>query len=160
MGDHVEVVGGAWRVPKVQEILGDYLENGKGSKLPLGQHLNGEEASALGAALMAANMSNSFRVKKIFLTDISMHSYAVQVVAASGEWEKNYTTLFPEGAYLGNKKKLNLNVEQDFVVKLFEDDVLISEYDVTGIQEALEGKWKEYNRTGAPKISATVNLEN
>jgi len=157
--NHVEVVGGAWRVPKVQEILSEYMDKGKGSKVHLGQHLNGEEASALGAALMAANMSSSFRVKKIFLTDITRHSYAVQVVAANGEWEKNYTTLFPEGAVLGSKKKLNLNVEQDFVVRMYEDDVLLSEYDVSGIQEALEGKWKDYNRTGAPKISATVNLE-
>merc|ERR1719221_189370 len=50
----VEVVGGAWRVPKVQQLLSEFItKNNK--KLPLGQHLNGEEAAALGAALVAAN---------------------------------------------------------------------------------------------------------
>lgn len=155
----VQVVGGAWRVPKVQEILSAYIEAGKGSKIPLGQHLNGEEASALGAALMAANMSSSFRVKKIFLTDISHHSYAAQVVALSGAWEKNVTTLYPVGIPLGGKKKLSFSTEEDFAIRVFEDDVLIATYEVRGVEELLQGKWKEYNRTGAPKITATMPLE-
>lgn len=96
----VEVVGGAWRVPKVQsgpensrpfrfvlhlftgfclflhvflilfdrflevfeprQVLSAYF-SGEQSR-PLGQHLNGEEAGAMGAALVAANSSSSFRV--------------------------------------------------------------------------------------------------
>merc|ERR1712129_694221 len=109
----VELVGGGWRVPKIQEILSQYIEAGHGSKIHMGQHLNGEEASALGAALMAANMSSSFRVKKIFLTDVSHHSYAAQVVALSGAWEKNITTLYPAGVPLGGKKKLSFTAEED-----------------------------------------------
>jgi len=38
---HVEVVGGGWRVPKVQQILTDFVASG-GNKLTLGQHLNGD----------------------------------------------------------------------------------------------------------------------
>merc|ERR1712099_27977 len=89
----VEVVGGAWRVPSVQQTLGQFFEEKGSKKLPLGQHLNGEEAAALGAALVAANSSNSFRVKRIFLADISLHEYSVQVVSATRNWEKNVTVL-------------------------------------------------------------------
>jgi len=156
---HVEVIGGAWRVPKVQQVLSDYIEKGKGTKLPLGQHLNGEEAAALGAALVAGNSSSSFRVKKIFFTDITQHDYAVQVASLTGEWEKNYTVLYPKGTPLGGKKKLAFELEEDFLVRIFEDGTPVSEYTVTGLQEILEGKWKEYNMTGKPKISVTVPLE-
>jgi len=153
----VEVVGGAWRVPKVQAILTEYLSAGE-NKLPLGQHLNGEEAGALGAALVAANSSSSFRVKKIFFSDFTTHEYAVQVASLTGDWEKNYTVLYPAGSPLGGKKKLTFNLEEDFAIKIFENGVLISEYTVTGLKDVLEGKWSGYNMTAPPKVSATVPL--
>lgn len=156
---HVEVIGGAWRVPKVQQLLSDYIEKGKGEKVHLGQHLNGEEGGALGAALVAANSSSSFRVKKIFFSDNTQHEYAVQISALSGEWEKNVTVLYPAGTALGSKKKLNFDSSEDFAVKLFENGILLTEYTVTGLKELLEGKWKDYNLTGAPKVSATVPLD-
>merc|ERR1719482_1050943 len=34
---HVELVGGGWRVPKVQQILTEFIEKGTQKKLPLGQ---------------------------------------------------------------------------------------------------------------------------
>lgn len=156
----VEVVGGAWRVPKVQSILSEFLEKGKGGSLPIGQHLNGEEGAANGGALVGANQSNSFRIRKIFFQDRSMHEYAVQVASLTGEWERNYTVLFPAGSPLGGgKKKVTLNATEDFKIKLFEDGVLMSEYMVTGLAEILEGKWKDKNLTGTPKISTSVSLE-
>jgi len=154
----VEVVGGAWRVPKVQSILDDFFKSG-GEKIKLGQHLNGEEAAAMGSALMAANFSTSFRVKKIFFSDFTAHEYAVQVAALDGSWEKNLTTLYPAGTPLGGKKKLSFSLEEDFKIKVFEDGVLLSEYTVTGLKELIDGKWKEYNTTGPPKITASVPLE-
>ncbi|CAJ1454974.1 unnamed protein product [Effrenium voratum] len=154
----VEVVGGAWRVPKVQQLLSDYLKSSD-KALPLGQHLNGEEAGAMGAALVAANSSSSFRVKKIFFSDITAHEYAVQVTALDGSWEKNLTVLYPVNSPLGGKKKLSFTLEEDFRVKVFEDGVLLSEYTCTGLKDLLEGKWKEYNTTGPPKISVSVPLE-
>lgn len=57
-------MGGAVRIPKVQQILNDYL-NG----VELGAHLNGDEAMALGAAFHAANLSHSFKVRPIWLYD-------------------------------------------------------------------------------------------
>ncbi|CAL1135260.1 unnamed protein product [Cladocopium goreaui] len=154
----VEVVGGAWRVPKVQQILSSHFKSGE-SSLPLGQHLNGEEAGAMGAALVAANSSSSFRVKKIFFSDISAHEYAVQVTGLDGTWEKNLTVLYPVGSALGSKKKLSFTMEEDFKVKVFENTILVSEYSVTGLKDLLENKWKPYNTTGPPKISVSVPLE-
>lgn len=157
--DHIEVVGGAWRVPKVQQLLNEYVEEKAGKKIPLGQHLNGEEAAAQGAVLVGANSSSSFRVKKIFFTDVTTHEYSVQVVSTSGEWEKNLTTLFPVGAPLGGKKKLSFSLEEDFIIKLFEDGVLLSEYTVSGLVDVLASKWKDYNMTGTPKVTVAVHLE-
>merc|ERR1740117_1741218 len=157
--DHIEVVGGAWRVPKIQQLLGEYVEEKAGKKIPLGQHLNGEEAAAQGAVLVGANSSSSFRVKKIFFTDISTHEYSVQVVSTNGEWEKNLTTLFPVGAPLGGKKKLSFSLEEDFIIKLFEDGILLSEYTVSGLVDVLSSKWKDYNMTGTPKVTVAVHLE-
>merc|ERR1711937_690684 len=122
---HVELVGGGWRVPKVQQILTEFIEKGTQKKLPLGQHLNGEEGAALGAALVGANSSSSFRVKKIFFTDIASHEYSVQVVALNGTAIKNVTTLYPLGTSLGQKKKLSFSIEEDFAIRVFEDGVLV-----------------------------------
>merc|ERR1712039_671810 len=110
--------------------MGEYIDSKREAdkKLPLGQHLNGEEASALGAALVAANSSSSFRVKKIFFSDVTAHAYSVQVVSLTGEWEKNLTVLYPVGAPLGGKKKLSFSLEEDFAVRFFEDGGLIAEY--------------------------------
>jgi len=155
---HVEVIGGSWRVPKVQQILSEFFETKGGKKLPLGQHLNGEEGAALGAALVAANSSSSFRVKKIFFSDITAHEYSVQIASLKGEWERNVTILYPVGTPFGGKKKLSFSVEEDFAIRLFEDGVLLSEYVITGLAEILAGKWKEYNLTGIPKITASVPL--
>jgi len=152
------VVGGGWRVPKVQQILTDFVASG-GNKLTLGQHLNGDESAALGAALVGANSSSSFRVKKIFFSDISSHSYAVQVTSLTGEWEKNITTLYQAGGPMGGKKKLSFTLEEDFAIKLFEDGVLMSEYVLKGLFEKLNGTWKEYNTTGPAKVAVNVNLE-
>lgn len=160
--DHVELVGGAWRVPKVQQVLSEYIDKEAGKKVALGQHLNGEEAAAEGSVLVGANSSSSFRVKKIFFTDITAHEYAVQVVSLAGAsepWEKNLTTLFPVGAPLGAKKKLSFSLDVDFMVKLFEDGVLVSEYTIKGLADVLENKWKDYNLTGTPKVTVPVHLE-
>lgn len=156
---HVEVVGGGWRVPKVKQMLTDFIESSNDKKLLLGNHLNGEEAGALGAALVAANSSSSFRVKKIFFSDISQHEYAVQVVSLDGSWEKNITTLYPAGSVLGQKKKLAFQLEEDFAIRLFENGILLHEYSFTGLTELMQGKWKDYNASGPVKISATVPLE-
>merc|ERR1711871_340062 len=57
------------------------------------------------------------------------------------------------------KKKLSFSLSLDFDIKLFENGVLISEYKLTGIEEVLAKKWKDYELTGPPKIAVSVQLD-
>jgi len=61
--DQVILVGGGSRVPKVQEILTDFV----GSEL--GKNLNTDESAAMGAVYKAADLSTGFKVKKFLTKD-------------------------------------------------------------------------------------------
>eukprot|EP00604_Paraphysomonas_vestita_P001760 CAMPEP_0174823626 /NCGR_PEP_ID=MMETSP1107-20130205/26314_1 /TAXON_ID=36770 /ORGANISM="Paraphysomonas vestita, Strain GFlagA" /LENGTH=721 /DNA_ID=CAMNT_0016047011 /DNA_START=407 /DNA_END=2572 /DNA_ORIENTATION=- len=63
----VELLGGSVRMPIVKHTLEAYFKTGD---LELGQHLNGDEAMALGATFRAANISTAFRVRKVGITDL------------------------------------------------------------------------------------------
>ena len=69
--DVVEVIGGGVRMPIVQAALKSHLaaKATAGADVPLGVHLNGDEAAALGAAFLAANRSSSFRVRAVGMVD-------------------------------------------------------------------------------------------
>lgn len=60
----VELIGGVSRIPKLVSIVTDFF-----SPVEVGTHINGDECMALGAVLHAANMSITFKVKKIHLYD-------------------------------------------------------------------------------------------
>ena len=72
--DGIEILGGGVRVPRVKEELTKFF----GEK-ELGNHLNGDEAMALGAAFRAANISTAFRVRKVGMTDISPFPMGVRL---------------------------------------------------------------------------------
>ena len=72
----VELLGGGIRVPSVKKQLEDYF---KSSKLELGQHLNGDEAMALGASFRAANLSTSFRVRKVGIADMNPFGVSIRL---------------------------------------------------------------------------------
>eukprot|EP00595_Chromulina_sp_UTEXLB2642_P002829 CAMPEP_0196761474 /NCGR_PEP_ID=MMETSP1095-20130614/726_1 /TAXON_ID=96789 ORGANISM="Chromulina nebulosa, Strain UTEXLB2642" /NCGR_SAMPLE_ID=MMETSP1095 /ASSEMBLY_ACC=CAM_ASM_000446 /LENGTH=901 /DNA_ID=CAMNT_0042111073 /DNA_START=170 /DNA_END=2875 /DNA_ORIENTATION=- len=72
----VELLGGSVRVPRVKKILEDYF---KPSGVEIGQHLNGDESMAMGAAFRAANVSTMFKVKKIGLTESLSFNIAVKL---------------------------------------------------------------------------------
>merc|ERR1711973_433124 len=59
--DQVILVGGGSRVPKVQELLTQYVGR------ELGKNLNTDESAAMGAVYKAADLSSGFKVKK-FIT--------------------------------------------------------------------------------------------
>ena len=62
--DQFEAIGGAWRTPKIQELIQEYIGN-----LSISTHLNSHEAMATGSAFHAANGSFSFRARPILLSD-------------------------------------------------------------------------------------------
>eukprot|EP01039_Chlorochromonas_danica_P006723 gene6723-7432_t len=74
--NEVELLGGGVRMPKIKKLLDDYF---KVANLPLGQHLNGDEAMALGAAFRAANLSTAFRVRKVGMNDVSTFGVSIQL---------------------------------------------------------------------------------
>merc|ERR1712083_464018 len=61
--DQVILVGGGTRVPKVQELLTEYV------KQELGKSLNTDESAAMGAVYRSADISTGFKVKKFLTKD-------------------------------------------------------------------------------------------
>jgi len=129
----VELLGGGVRMPKVKKIIDGYFSSDSTNKVEVGQHLNGDEAMAMGAAFRAANLSTAFRVRKVGATDISSFGINVRLEslpsskpssgggglfglfakkessATAGEeaaaaWGK-FTALYPAGSYLPSKMK-------------------------------------------------------
>lgn len=62
------------RIPRVHDLIKEYTK-----KNELMVHLNGDEAMCFGAALIAANASSSFKVRKVFLTQHPTFEYKVQI---------------------------------------------------------------------------------
>jgi hypoxia up-regulated 1 len=85
----VELLGGGVRMPKVKKIIDDYFASITAAKpddaeknvtkVEVGQHLNGDEAMAMGAAFRAANLSSSFRVRKVGMFDRQVFGIGVQL---------------------------------------------------------------------------------
>lgn len=74
----VELLGGSVRIPRVKKLLDDFF---KPSNIELGQHLNGDEAMALGAAFRGANLSTSFKVRKVGQSDINNFGISIHLEA-------------------------------------------------------------------------------
>jgi hypoxia up-regulated 1 len=94
----VELLGGAVRMPKVKKVLDEYFAP---AKLHAGQHLNGDEAMALGAAFRAANISTAFRVRKVGMTDVSSFGVSVRLESIPESDEKKgglFSSLFGSSA--------------------------------------------------------------
>jgi len=143
--DAVEMIGGAMRVPKVQEAVKEAL----GGNLVLGMHLNSDESMALGAAFHGANVSTSFKVRHVGLADVNPFPIAVDLTDLSvgkeekksggglfgkkkdddkkkkkkggddddDEWAK-HATIFKLGSKLGVKKTIAFSYDKDVHVEV------------------------------------------
>jgi hypoxia up-regulated 1 len=74
--DQVVLMGAGTRVPRLQQLLQDYV---KGKELA--RFLNTDEAVALGAVYQAAHLSKGFKVKKFHVNELQI--YPVQVTFTS-----------------------------------------------------------------------------
>ena len=137
----VEMIGGAMRVPKVQEAVSAALGN-----MDLGMHLNSDESMALGAAFHGANVSTSFKVRHVGMADVNTFPVAVDLAdldtgkeaKKSGGglfgigkkkdddkkkkkdddvWAK-HATIFKLGSKLGAKKTIAFSYEKDVHVEV------------------------------------------
>jgi len=161
--DAVEMIGGGWRIPRIQSLVSEYLQAQRPGlpALNLSQHVNGDEAMATGAAFFGANSSVSFRTKKIFFTDASAHSYSLELAPLNlsqpheDGWAKS-VALFPAGNKLRAKKTVKLTVAFDLRVTVLEDGNPVLHWAVPGIHEAAT---VTYVALGTPLISLKIDLD-
>uniref|UniRef100_A0A3B5Q4F4 Hypoxia up-regulated protein 1 n=1 Tax=Xiphophorus maculatus TaxID=8083 RepID=A0A3B5Q4F4_XIPMA len=71
--EQVILVGGATRVPKVQEVLLKAV-----GKMELGKNINADEAAAMGAVYQAAALSKAFKVKPFLVRDAAIFPIQVE----------------------------------------------------------------------------------
>ncbi|XP_027886976.1 hypoxia up-regulated protein 1 isoform X2 [Xiphophorus couchianus] len=71
--EQVILVGGATRVPKVQEVLLKAV-----GKMELGKNINADEAAAMGAVYQAAALSKAFKVKPFLIRDAAIFPIQVE----------------------------------------------------------------------------------
>lgn len=156
--DEVELIGGSVRVPALQTMLTERV----GRKL--GQHLNGDEAMALGAAFVAANRSTAFRVRPVGMTDTNPFAIGVRLrelpqevleqeeVAVEDEepkkpWSKR-STLFKPYNNMNSVKKITFKHDQDFVAHL--------QYEASApLPEGTDRRLASYNITGLANFTAS-----
>ena len=133
----LEILGGAVRIPKVQQILTEYLAG-----VELGAHLNGDEAMAFGAAFHAANLSHSFKVRPVWLYD--GNNFEIELVLRNMDpndeiYEKKII-IFPYKQRFHSKKVVTLSHDTNLhceLLKRFEDgsEELLMSVNFTNISE-------------------------
>lgn len=171
--DEIELIGGGVRMPKIRQQLSEFFV-GK----DLSVHLNGDEAMALGAAFRAANLSNSFRVRQVGMTDIATYPIGVRLVDLSAteiagkieevdskQWMKR-AALFSESHRLGLRKSVSFAHSSDLSCTFRYDkpsmlpagvSVHIATFNVTGV-EGFAARMADKN-LGEPKITLTFELD-
>jgi hypoxia up-regulated 1 len=138
--EKVELLGGGVRVPRVGAILEEAF---KTKSTGLYNHLNGDEAMALGASFVAANYSSSFKPRPIFIEDGPGYDINVKIMFGDDE-EREFKDgkIYETGkSRYGHKKTISLNdVKGDLTVELMaeDEDNYKLEYLVGGFTAALK----------------------
>ncbi|NXY77682.1 HYOU1 protein, partial [Glareola pratincola] len=108
--DQVILVGGATRVPKVQEVLLKAV-----GKEELGKNINADEAAAMGAVYQAAALSKAFKVKPFIVRDAAVFPIQVEFTREVEEDDKskslkhNKRVLFQRMAPYPQRKVITFN---------------------------------------------------
>ncbi|XP_060764140.1 hypoxia up-regulated protein 1 [Neoarius graeffei] len=118
--DQVILVGGATRVPRVQEVL---LAATK--KDELGKNINADEAAAMGAVYQAAALSKAFKVKPFLVRDAAVFPIQVEFSRETDEEEgakgikHNKRILFQRMAPYPQRKVITFNrYTDDFIFNI------------------------------------------
>merc|ERR1711871_837047 len=179
----VELLGGSVRMPQVKKKLEEYFG---AANIEMGQHLNGDEAMALGAAFRAANLSTAFRVRKVGSSDISSFGVRVKLESLNKEgekgrgvfglfngkkddskdyWEKQ-TSVFPAKSLVPSKTKtLAFNHDNDILCRIEyenEDNLtdippLLGIFNITGLSEFAQDTVAK--GLGIPKVHLSFSLD-
>ncbi|KAL0491806.1 HSP70 [Acrasis kona] len=156
--DAVELIGGSNRIPAVQAIIREVLQE----RVPLSFSLNADEAIALGSAFYAATLGSSFRVKKYTVVDHSPTTF---------EYIKADQTLATT-TQIDHKFKVPLvNQDEDFTVNVNDKTRNIVQFDVSNVTKTIsswpteQGKHRRVeltvglDRYGLPTLEAQAVLE-
>ncbi|XP_023690980.2 hypoxia up-regulated protein 1 [Paramormyrops kingsleyae] len=114
--EQVILVGGATRVPRVQEILLKAV-----GKEELGKNINADEAAAMGAVYQAAALSKAFKVKPFLVRDAAVFPIQVEFTRETEEegvktLKHNKRVLFQRMAPYPQRKVITFNrYTDDFV---------------------------------------------
>uniref|UniRef100_A0A670YER9 Hypoxia up-regulated protein 1 n=1 Tax=Pseudonaja textilis TaxID=8673 RepID=A0A670YER9_PSETE len=131
--DQVILVGGATRVPKVQEFLLQVV-----GKEELGKNINADEAAAMGAVYQAAALSKAFKVKPFVVRDAAMYPIQVEFTREVEEGDEsrslkhNRRILFQRMAPYPQRKVITFNrYTDDFEFQVnYADMSFLSESDL------------------------------
>jgi len=168
--DQVILVGGGSRVPKVQELLTQYVGR------ELGKNLNTDESAAMGAVYKAADLSSGFKVKKfitkeavVFPVDVNFER---ELEGEEGDIKKVRRTLFSRMNPFPQKKIMTFNKhvkDFTFYVNYQDLDYLgpteisylgkqnISSVLVKGVAEALDNNKEDNIETKGVKAHFTLD---
>jgi hypothetical protein len=127
-----------------------------------------------GSAFIAANASQQFKVRKVFLTQNPQHGYLIKLNPVLGEGDSisedendQYYKEFPlykKTDYLGQKKSLSLTYDRDLEIKVFkvttpeEKMEHLQTIRINGIQQYHTDNVKMEKNTTKPKVTLSFEL--
>lgn len=185
--DDIVIVGGASRVPILQQSLKESFQADK-----LSQTLNGDEAMVMGAVFVAANQSISFQVRPFLFTDnnngdvhIHIHDEPLTINTAYPLLESNtegsdeegdnnnnsnkvpgkHVVLFPKNSPINKRKTLTLTRKDDMIISVNYDSkdvcngchAAVKGYTVNGITALYDEHVKSEQTKHEKEIELGVN---
>ncbi|KAJ3494068.1 hypothetical protein NLG97_g4319 [Lecanicillium saksenae] len=140
--DSIILHGGASRTPFVQKAL----EKIAGSADKLRSNVNSDEAAVFGAAFRGADLSPSFRVKEIRISEGSMYNAGIKYTNSKGKEQRQ--RLWSAISPFGGPKELTFNEFKDFAGSFYQqigdDDKEVATFatkNLTATAAALKDKY-------------------